>query len=191
MAWALALVLFAIDHKPIPFEFGLFGIVALAAALADLAERLTEPHLRGAKPLVSHKAAVLIPNHSPRRATMRVSNFWRTFRAMPGIVQYGIAIAAVILIALALPPYARADSIAKNGADWVRLTARPCENAEVIAAIQAKGLEPGAFWAASAHVDGKDFAACWLVAPGGAGLIFDDGDVGYVPQGDLKAIPEA
>jgi len=99
-----------------------------------------------------------------------------------------------VLIALAaasLAGTAIADSIARQGSNWVRLTLRPCEDAKVAAVIQAQGKHPGQFRAAYASFDGRSYVACWTPAQGGAALVYQDADVGFVPIGDLKPAPEA
>jgi len=98
---------------------------------------------------------------------------------------------SLILAAAILAFPAIADSIARQGSNWVRLTLRPCEDAKVAAVIQAQGLHPGQFRAAYASFDGRSYVACWTPAQGGAALVYGDGDQGYVPVGDLKPAPEA
>jgi hypothetical protein len=88
------------------------------------------------------------------------------------------------LLMLLLPSAVMADWVANRGGESVRLTERPCTNAAVL-----KLIDPGNrkhFMAGSAVVDGKPFAACWLQAPYGALVVYEDGDMGVVPQGDLK-----
>lgn len=96
-----------------------------------------------------------------------------------------------LLLALLAPSAARADAIATNGADWVRLTAAMCTSPQIVTAITAAGKHPDLFRAAAAHVGGKDYAVCWTPAPGGALLLYEDGDQGLIPLADLKAAPEA
>lgn len=86
---------------------------------------------------------------------------------------------------------ARADAMARRGQDWVRLTLKPCEDEHVVAVMRAQGQDPLAYRAGSAHMSGVDYAMCWQPAPGGAALVYDDGDVGFVPKDIIKPAPEA
>lgn len=97
-------------------------------------------------------------------------------------------IAAFILL---LAPLALADSVARNGSDWVRLTLKPCEDTAIAAVMAKQGLNPLDFRAGTANFNGKDYALCWMPVNGGAGLVFDDGDAGFVGSDQLKAVPEA
>lgn len=94
-----------------------------------------------------------------------------------------------LILLLAAPP-AMADSIARQGDDWVRLSPRMCADRSIRAVILQKGGDPEEFRAAYVHVDGKDYAACWQPVGAGAGLIYADGVVGIIPLTDLKLIPE-
>lgn len=92
------------------------------------------------------------------------------------------------LLLVAAP--ALADSVARQGADWVRITARPCTNEKVPQHIPDAGRRLD-FRAATAQFGGQGYSACWTPIPGGVGLVYEDGDQGIVPQGDLKPVPEA
>lgn len=134
---------------------------------------------------------------------------WRTFRAAAPVARVLLALlwplgvliqrfaivqallAACLLGALVNPQPAQADSMARQGSDWVRLTARPCTNEKVLATITAAHLDPASFWAATASFGGTPYAACWTLVRGGAGLIYEDGDQGLIPQSDLKPAPDA
>lgn len=116
----------------------------------------------------------------------KLALYWTRFWAVPHALKVAGCIA---LLCLALPVFA--DSIARQGSDWVRLTLKPCEDAQVVAVMQAQGLKPEDFRAGLGHFGGQDFAACWRPAGGGAALVYGDGDQGYVPVGDLKIAPEA
>lgn len=83
-----------------------------------------------------------------------------------------------------------ADSIARSGSDWIRLSLNPCEGkaAEV---IRAAGGDPLAFRAGYARISGQEFAACWQPVDGGALLVYDDGDQSVIPAAEFKRAPEA
>ena len=113
----------------------------------------------------------------------------RTVASWPEPVQAGVALIIIILFALVAVP-AHADSEARNGADWVRLTARPCTDEAVLRHIPDIGRRLD-FRAATASVGGQDYAACWTPVPGGVGLVFDDGDAGFIDQQSLRPVPDA
>lgn len=85
-----------------------------------------------------------------------------------------------------------ADAIARQGANWVRVTALPCKNDKVVAAIQEARDDPLDYRAASAHYGGEDFAACWrpMTERRMFYLRYEDGDTGLVPLDDMKPVPE-
>lgn len=97
---------------------------------------------------------------------------------------------AVALITLFVSGLALADSIGRQGNDWVRITARPCADDKVLQHIPDAGRRLD-FRAATAHFQGQDYAACWAQAAGGVDLVYEDGDTGFVPERDLKPVPEA
>jgi hypothetical protein len=109
------------------------------------------------------------------------------------IAKEGIAIPALALAAVLAamhPTPARADAIAREGGDWVRLTTKMCTDQQVRSVISQQGMDPEAFRAAATHIRGQDYVACWRPVSGGAGLIYGDGDMGAVPIEDLKPVPE-
>lgn len=97
----------------------------------------------------------------------------------------------IVAAALAAAGPVVADSIARKGADWVRLSLKPCANTEVVAHLERAGAHADAFRAGSAHFGGQDYGVCWQPANGGALLVYSDGDTGFVPVSDLKPAPEA
>lgn len=99
--------------------------------------------------------------------------------------------AAIVTLAAMLPLPARADAIAQQGADWVRIMAVACTNNAVIAVIARAGEDPAQFLGAVAHIQGQDFRACWRPNGRGVLLVYEDGDTGVVPVGALRAVPEA
>lgn len=96
----------------------------------------------------------------------------------------------LLAAALAAAHPASADAIARTGRNWVLITLKPCTDAQVVAVLTQRGEHPDAFRAASAHYGGVDYAACWKSTDGGADLIYEDGDDGFVETVDLKALQE-
>lgn len=91
-----------------------------------------------------------------------------------------------ILLLLAAPVFAQ-DLVARQGNDSVRLTATPCESAEVLAIIDKKeAAYKDDFRRALAQFQGQTFEACWHPFGGGAHLIYADGDEGQIPMDALK-----
>jgi hypothetical protein len=97
----------------------------------------------------------------------------------------------VAIVLLLCAPLARADAIARQGSNWVRLTALLCKSEPVQERIKALGRDPLDFRAASARFEGKDYAGCWIPRGGAAHVIYEDGDQGLIPLEDLKPAPEA
>ena len=75
---------------------------------------------------------------------------------------------------------AKADSEARNGKDFVRITAQACTNEKVLANITGRGESPLDYRAAQAEFNGEAFAACWTpdYKTGMVQLRYDDGDRG-------------
>ena len=87
--------------------------------------------------------------------------------------------------ALALAPAFAEDLVAREGNDSVRLASAPCENQTVL-----KLVEPNThseYKAATATVQGQSFVACWRAMGNVAHLVYEDGDQGIIPIGELKA----
>lgn len=87
---------------------------------------------------------------------------------------------------------ARADSEARHGADFVRLTALPCSDSAMVGFITAAGESPDDYRAASAQFAGVPYVACWrpVFKRREVYLRYSDGDAGMVPFDDLKPIRE-
>lgn len=95
------------------------------------------------------------------------------------------------LILLLAAASALADSEARDGADFVRITALPCTDDKVLAHIPAD--ERVDFRAAHAALRGVRYSGCWrpLFDKRVIFLRYEDGDAGIVPFKDLTPIPEA
>lgn len=91
-----------------------------------------------------------------------------------------IALAALCLVPLS----ARADKIAHQGDDWVQITDKPC----TLTLPQVDPSTLGDWHAAHAKFQGQDFKACWYKVPDGVALAYEDGDVGIVPDDELKPV---
>lgn len=88
----------------------------------------------------------------------------------------------VAAIALAASS-AIADSEVRNGADFIRLTAKPCADATVSALVTAQGEDPKDYRQAFAEIGGQAFAACWrpMFEREQVFIRYSDGDAGMVP----------
>lgn len=93
----------------------------------------------------------------------------------------------LILLVIACP--ALADAQAHQGADWVRITARPCTNEAVLARIRVPDRLD--YRQASAEFQGTAYAPCWCPEGNGIRLIYEDGDEGVIPLRELTPVPEA
>lgn len=100
--------------------------------------------------------------------------------------------AILIAVALAMPTLALADSEARQGADWVRISALPCKNEKVLELIKAAGEDGKDYRAARAEFGGAGFTPCWrpMFQQEQVFLIYDDGDKGLVPFRDFKPVQE-
>ena len=93
-----------------------------------------------------------------------------------------------ILAAFTSPAFA--DAIARQGSDWVRITASACTDAEVLERIAA--ASPGDknahldFRAGTSSFQGQLYVHCWRPAGNVIHLMYGDGDQGIVPVGELK-----
>jgi len=96
------------------------------------------------------------------------------------------------VLALGAGP-ALADSEARQGADWIRITARPCADPKVLARLAAAGENPLDYRMARADLGGVGYAACWrpLFQSGEALVIYEDGDTSQIHRSMLKPVPEA
>jgi hypothetical protein len=121
----------------------------------------------------------------------KIHSAWRRFRALPEILQFGIGLALAILLMLAWPKESRADAIARDGANSVVITLGACQAEDVVKVLRAHGQDPDAYKAARAHVYGKEMNACWQPAPGGAIIVYSDGERDYVDKDQFKPIPVA
>jgi hypothetical protein len=95
-------------------------------------------------------------------------------------------LAASVAVCVAMPVWA--DSIARNGDDWIRITAQPCTHAEVAKHLSDAGESAADYRAASARIGGQEYAACWrpVYEREVVYLRYSDGDAGLLPFADLK-----
>lgn len=98
---------------------------------------------------------------------------------------FGLLVALTSVSAFSAP-------VAKQGDDTVTLLEEACP-----AAIQAIADSRGvpSEWTqrlGKAYVGGKYFTLCWTALPDGrVGLIYEDGDMGAIPQGAFRDDPGA
>lgn len=98
--------------------------------------------------------------------------------------------AVAILFALShlfAPLAVQADAEARQGDSWVRITARPCSDPEVLQHMPDKAAHLD-YRAASGRFNGTEYAACWRPHGAGIWLLWSDGDAGFVPQQALKPV---
>lgn len=88
------------------------------------------------------------------------------------------------LAAFAAAPAFSQDLIARQGDDSVRLTESECKSELVLSRLEP-GMA-GEFRAASAVFQGQRFNACWRMLGNAAYLVYEDGDQGVIPAGELK-----
>lgn len=98
-----------------------------------------------------------------------------------------------LLMLLLVASSAFADAEFRQGRDWIRITARPCSDEKVVAALTAAGEDPLDYRAAAAEIGGQGFVACWkpVMDKRVVLLRYGDGDQGMVPFDELKAAKEA
>lgn len=99
----------------------------------------------------------------------------------------------LLLAGLLAAAPAFADSEARRGDDWVRLTLKPCADEKVLQHMPDKQAHLG-YRAAIARYEGKEYNACWkpgvFMGAEGALLVYEDGDAGFVPRAELKPVKE-
>lgn len=101
-----------------------------------------------------------------------------------------LAFLLAVLVLLVCPAWA--DSEARAGADWVRITAQPCTEHAVLQLIQDAGEDPADYRAARAEFGGVPYTACWRprFEQRAIFLRYGDGDGGLVPFDALKPVRE-
>jgi len=99
----------------------------------------------------------------------------------------------LIVAAITAAGSALADAEVRHGADWIRITARPCADPKVLARLVAAGENPLDYRMARADLGGVGYAACWrpLFQSGEALVIYEDGDTSQIHRSMLKPVPEA
>lgn len=91
--------------------------------------------------------------------------------------------AIALCAALALAPAFAEDLVAREGDDSVRLADAPCESQVIMKLVPESHAE---YKKAQATVKGQSYVACWREMGNVAHLIYEDGDQGIIPMGDLK-----
>lgn len=93
--------------------------------------------------------------------------------------------ACVLAISLiASTAFASQEMVARQGNDEVRIYDKKCETASVLRHIPEANRAQ--FRKAMATIGGKRWYACYVIMQGGAYLVYEDGDQGFVPGGDFK-----
>jgi hypothetical protein len=88
---------------------------------------------------------------------------------------------------------ANADAEVRQGADFIRVTARPCEDEKVIEKIKEAGDNPLDYRRAFAQIGGQAYSACWKpnYERQQIFLRYGDGDAGLIPLDAFKPVKEA
>jgi hypothetical protein len=90
----------------------------------------------------------------------------------------------LLCAALAAAPAIAGDLVARQGSDTIRLADEPCTSQLVLGRLEARLHSK--YKAASAVVQGQNFAACWRPAGRAVHLMYEDGDQGILPMEALK-----
>jgi hypothetical protein len=100
--------------------------------------------------------------------------------------------AILIAAALAAAGQAFADAEARNGADFVKITARPCDDPKVLDLVKEAGENTLDYRKAVAEIDGVPYSACWrpLMQRRQNLLRYQDGDSGLIDWSDFKPVKE-
>jgi hypothetical protein len=98
----------------------------------------------------------------------------------------------LILFLLVLCAPAQADSIARQGSDWVRVTALPCADEAVRAQITLVGEDPADYRAANAEFAGQPYSACWRPMMQQRVILvrYSDGDGSLIDFGALQPLKD-
>ena len=94
------------------------------------------------------------------------------------------AVFCAALATFAVAPAFSQDLIARQGDDSVRLSDAACKSELVLSRLEPNVA--GEFRAASAVFQGQRFQACWRMMGNAAYLVYEDGDQGIIPAGELK-----
>ena len=100
------------------------------------------------------------------------------YLSLPLFLRVGLLAALGFLLVLFVSPVHAGDYIARQGADSVRLTDKPCPD-EVVAKIPDQ-FRGEILRLANVVWQGSMYRACWRVTDHGAHLLFDDGDQGLI-----------
>jgi hypothetical protein len=118
----------------------------------------------------------------------RLSRAWSAWLALPVSARIAAVIFVACMIGLfLLPSPARADLIARNGANGLRLMPRPCDSAAVLADVGP--TLAAKMRAAHARVDGQEFEGCWIEYEGSMFVIYEDADRSTIPVAAFKNEP--
>jgi hypothetical protein len=97
-------------------------------------------------------------------------------------MKFALVCAAAAFIAA---PVFADEMVASNGKDSVRLSSKPCTSEKILSQLQPS-FRP-VMRDASAVVQGRPYAACWVIEGNAAHLLYEDGDQGLIPLSDFKA----
>jgi hypothetical protein len=98
-------------------------------------------------------------------------------------MRYSLALALL----LAGPAFAAQEMVAKSGDDVVRLIDLPCPYGSVLRFIPEEARRQ--FRKSEARISGQRFFACFRLVGDRVQVVYEDGDVGYIPAGEFKEEP--
>ena len=94
-----------------------------------------------------------------------------------------VVFCAALATFAAAPAFAQ-ELVARQGDDSVRLSDAACKSELVLGRLEPAAA--GQYRAASAVFQGQRFQACWRMVGNAAHLVYEDGDQGIIPAGELK-----
>jgi hypothetical protein len=90
----------------------------------------------------------------------------------------------ILIAAVLVAGNAFASQTFRRGEDWVRIFESPCVSAETLMRIDEASRKH--FQKAQGVVNHERFFGCWRTVGDTVYIIWEDGDEGIVPKGDLK-----
>lgn len=95
---------------------------------------------------------------------------------------------SLAILLVLMPLAAHADWEVRQNDDHVRFIEAPCANVAVLAQLARLGADPAIYYEAHARVGGTNYNACWTNRGISVHLVYEDGDQGVIPRGDVKKI---
>lgn len=109
---------------------------------------------------------------------------WESFRQS----RWAKWVVFALLLLVAASAFA-GTRIARKGRDEVRVFDSPCVSAQTLAQIKPEARKD--FRKVQGTFGGKLYFGCWVPNAEGVLILWEDGDLGFVPAVELKPVPEA